>query len=85
MRPLTNIAANPRVAVVADHYEDDWHALWWVRADGTGRLLATEEPEGRYAIMQLLERYRQYRDQPPRRPVVAIDVTRWPSWSASGD
>jgi PPOX class probable F420-dependent enzyme len=85
LRRLANIAANPRVAVVVDHYEDGWHALWWVRADGTGQLLAAEEPECRYAIMRLVARYPQYREQPPGGPVVAIDVTHWSSWSASGD
>ncbi|MGH3972744.1 MAG: TIGR03668 family PPOX class F420-dependent oxidoreductase [Pseudonocardiaceae bacterium] len=85
MRRLANITANPRVAVVVDHYEDDWRALWWVRADGTGRLLATDDPEGRLAITRLMARYPQYRDQPPCGPVVAIDVIRWSSWSAAGD
>lgn len=85
LRRLTNIAANPRVAVLVDHYEDNWDALWWVRADGTGRLLGTEEPEGREAIARLAARYPQYREQPPPGPVVAIDITRWSSWSAAGD
>lgn len=85
LRRLANIAANPCVSVVVDHYEDDWHALWWVRADGTARILATDAPEGRDAITLLVARYPQYRDQPPRGPVVAIDVTRWSSWSADSD
>ena len=29
----------PRVSVLGDHYEEDWDRLWWVRADGRGRLL----------------------------------------------
>jgi PPOX class probable F420-dependent enzyme len=85
LRRLANIAANPRVAVLVDHYEDDWHALWWVRADGTGRVLDADEPEGRDAIARLVARYPQYREQPPPGPVVAIDVARWSSWSATGD
>jgi PPOX class probable F420-dependent enzyme len=85
LRRLANIAANPRVAVLVDHYEDDWHALWWVRADGTGRVLDADEPEGRDAIARLVARYPQYRKQPPPGPVVAIDVARWSSWSATGD
>jgi PPOX class probable F420-dependent enzyme len=85
LRRLANIAANPRVAILVDHYEDDWHALWWVRADGTGRVLDAEEPEGRDAIARLVARYPQYRQQPPPGPVVAIDVARWSSWSATGD
>src|SRR5205823_7574969 len=31
---LRNIAANPPVALLADHYDDDdWSQLWWARAD----------------------------------------------------
>jgi PPOX class probable F420-dependent enzyme len=82
LRRLANIAANPRVAILVDHYEDDWHALWWVRADGSGRVLDADTPEGRDAIARLMARYPQYRKQPPQGPVVAIDVTRWSSWSA---
>jgi PPOX class probable F420-dependent enzyme len=85
LRRLANIAVNPRVAVLVDHYEDDWHALWWVRADGTGRVLDADGPEGRDAIARLVARYPQYREQPPPGPVVAIDVARWSSWSATGD
>lgn len=82
LRRLANIAANPRVAVLVDHYADDWYALWWVRADGTGRVLDAGQPEARDAIARLAARYPQYREQPPEGPVVAIDVTRWSSWSA---
>jgi PPOX class probable F420-dependent enzyme len=85
LRRLANIVANPRVAVLVDHYEADWDALWWVRADGTGRTLDVNEPEGRDAIVRLMARYPKYREQPPRGPVVAIDVARWSSWSAAGD
>lgn len=85
LRRLANIAANPHVAVLVDHYEEDWPALWWVRADGRGRILDADEPEGRDAIALLLARYPQYRHQPPGGPVVAIDVARWSHWSAVGD
>jgi PPOX class probable F420-dependent enzyme len=83
LRRLANVAANPRVAVLVDHYEDDWAALWWVRADGTARILDAVEPEGRTALERLTERYAQYRDQPPPGPVLAVDVDRWSSWSAT--
>ena len=36
---LANIAAEPRVALLADRYEDDWTRLWWVRVDGEARLV----------------------------------------------
>jgi PPOX class probable F420-dependent enzyme len=84
LRRLANIAANPRVAVLVDHYDDDWNTLWWVRADGSGRIVAPGEPEGRDAVAQLLARYFQYRARPPHGPVLAIDVARWSGWSAAG-
>src|ERR1019366_5972159 len=34
LQRLRNIRANPQVAVLADHYDDDWTALWWARAAG---------------------------------------------------
>ena len=52
--------------------------LWWVRADGSGRVLE-ESPE---AVALLQERYAQYRDAPPEGPVLAIDVLRWSGWRA---
>src|SRR3712207_8024736 len=39
LRRLANIAHEPRVALLADHYAEDWSALWWVRADGTARVV----------------------------------------------
>ena len=82
LKRLANIAADPRVALLADAYDEDWTRLWWARADGTGRILEPGHPE---AIALLAERYPQYRDRPPEGPVVAIDVTRWSNWSARGD
>jgi PPOX class probable F420-dependent enzyme len=80
LRRLANIAANPRVAVLVDRYDDDWAALWWVRADGVARIATG--PEAGTAIEALTGRYPQYRGQPPPGPVIAIDVDRWSYWSA---
>jgi PPOX class probable F420-dependent enzyme len=78
LRRFANVAANPRACVLADHYEDaDWAALWWVRADGSGRVLATDSPEARRALALLRERYAPYRESPPAGPVLALDVERW--------
>ncbi len=83
LRRLENVRANPQVALLADHYDDsDWDALWWVRADGTARVLEAEDVEARSGLALLAERYPQYRVQPPRGPVLAIAVGRWSGWRA---
>lgn len=76
---LANIATNPQVSVLVDHYVDEWTQLWWARADGRARVL-DEAPD---ALVLLAEKYPQYREQPPPGPVIAIDVERWSGWLAS--
>ena len=81
LKRLENVRANPRVALLADHYDDsDWDALWWARADGVARVLEGEEAAP--AIALLVERYAQYREAPPRGPVLAVAVERWSGWRA---
>jgi PPOX class probable F420-dependent enzyme len=84
LRRLANVAANPRVAVLADHYEDDWERLWWARADGAARILDAALPEALGALAALAARYERYRTQPPPGPILAIDVERWSGWSGAG-
>jgi PPOX class probable F420-dependent enzyme len=80
LRRLQNVTSNPWVSVLADHYDDaDWSALWWVRADGTARVLDMSDPEAREAIAMLGRRYPQ---QHATGQVMAVDVKRWTGWSA---
>ena len=81
LRRLANIAANPNVAVLADHYADEWTQLWWARADGTARMAAGDESE--HALALLTSRYVQYATEPPPGPVVAIEVQAWTGWQAA--
>jgi PPOX class probable F420-dependent enzyme len=80
LRRLANVEANPAVALLADRYEEDWSALWWVRAEGRGRVLEADAEEARGAISLLRERYPQ---QEGAGVVLAVDVERWSGWSAS--
>lgn len=80
LRRLANIAANPRVSVLADHYEDDWSRLWWVRADGTAVVVEPGTSEHTDAGTRLAERYDQYRERPPEGPAIRITVSRWSGW-----
>jgi PPOX class probable F420-dependent enzyme len=82
LKRLRNIAANPRVTMLVDHYEEDWRLLWWVRVDGLARVVAApDEVEAAIALLQ--RRYSQYRDARPEGPVVAISIDRLSGWSAS--
>jgi PPOX class probable F420-dependent enzyme len=60
LKRIANVAANPAVALLVDHYADDWDELWWVRADGTGRVVDPEDPEGVRALSLLAERYPRF-------------------------
>ncbi len=81
LRRLANVGENPAVALLVDHYDDaDWDALWWVRADGRGRVLSPSAAESRRAVALLRERYPQ---QEAVGAVLAVDVERWSGWSAS--
>lgn len=82
LRRLANIEATGRACLLVDHYEDDWSALWWVRLDGTARVLAGGTEAGR-ALESLARKYPQYAERTPPGPVIAVDVTRWSAWSAT--
>jgi PPOX class probable F420-dependent enzyme len=78
LKRLRNIAANPHVCLLAEHYADDWSALWWARADGTACVSALTPP----VLAALQARYPQYRQTPPDGPAVAVTVAKWSGWSA---
>lgn len=83
LKRLENIAREPRVALLVDHYEDtDWRRLWWARADGRAQEVDDPRQQAR-ALELLMQRYPQYRQNPPRGTIVAIHVQRWSHWSAS--
>ena len=54
LKRLRNIAINPLVSVLVDHYEDDWTRLWWVRVDGTAHVVI-DEAQARLATDLLVE------------------------------
>jgi len=86
LRRLENIRANPSVCVLADAYDEDWDRLWWVRADGTARVLPPPDDSAAAAgyVRLLTEKYReQYAGRAPRGQVVEIEVGRWSGWQAA--
>ena len=82
LKRLRNIATNPNVSVLVDHYEDSWERLWWVRIDGEARVVR-DRVEASHALDLLQARYPQYADARPAGPVVAISIRRMTAWAAS--
>jgi len=81
LQRLDNIRAHPRASLLVDHYEEDWDALWWVRADGAASVLV-DGVEREAAVAALVAKYPQYGVEPPRGVVIAVVVERWVGWSA---
>ena len=82
LQRLRNIRRDPRVGVLVDTYADDWSLLWWVRMNGTARIL-TEGDERARAVKALRGKYAHYCEQPLDDDVIAIDVEEWAGWSAT--
>ena len=78
---LANIARHAGVALLADHYDDDWATLWWVRARGRGREVGDGD-ERDHAVRLLRAKYPQYAQHALDGPVLAVDVSSWRGWSA---
>jgi PPOX class probable F420-dependent enzyme len=81
LQRLANVRANPDVAVLVDHYDEDWSRLWWVRLRGAGRIVE-QGVELEAALRLLAVKYEQYRRQPPGGPVLAIELREWRGWEA---
>ncbi|MGH7781153.1 MAG: TIGR03668 family PPOX class F420-dependent oxidoreductase [Candidatus Binataceae bacterium] len=84
IKRMRNIAANPSVAIVIDHYEEDWSQLAYVMARGRANIVADDE-EYMLALRHLRDKYSQYRAMtlaPERNPIVRIDPERVNVWGA---
>ncbi|WP_345609806.1 TIGR03668 family PPOX class F420-dependent oxidoreductase [Pseudonocardia adelaidensis] len=79
---LADVARDPRVGLVVDHYADDWSALWWVRVDGTAAVHDGGELRER-ALAALAAKYPPYAAAPPAGALLVVTPTRWTGWSAA--
>ena len=55
LRRERDLAADPRVAMLVDHYDEDWARLWWVELQGTAAVLDGAAAEA--ALDALARRY----------------------------
>jgi PPOX class probable F420-dependent enzyme len=82
LRRIANVSERPAVSVLVDHYEEDWTALWWARADGVGRVLGEDEGDAEESERAIALLSRRYPQQRAVGAVLAIAVRRWSGWSA---
>ncbi|HWG00771.1 MAG TPA: TIGR03668 family PPOX class F420-dependent oxidoreductase [Trebonia sp.] len=82
LRRLSNIRENPRVTLLADHYDEDWRQLWWVRVDGLARVIE-ETSQREHPLEVLARKYPQYRENRPAGPVIVINAERFTGWDGA--
>lgn len=82
LRRLRNIRENPRVALLVDHYTEEWDGLWWVRVDGWASVVEDEQAL-QDPLDVLVRRYEQYQEHRPAGPVIVIQADHWKGWSSS--
>jgi PPOX class probable F420-dependent enzyme len=80
LKRLRNILENHQVAVIIDHYDDDWSRLGWVMLRGSAQILEGNDEHAR-AQSALKSRYPQYREMELQHlPVIAIRISRVTQW-----
>jgi PPOX class probable F420-dependent enzyme len=80
LKRLKNIRENPQVALVIDHYEEDWRKLAYILVSGKARVLLSGAKH-RKAVKLLRRKYSQYRTMRiDRLPMILIRPKRTTSW-----
>jgi PPOX class probable F420-dependent enzyme len=78
---LKNIKKTPQVALLVDHYDEDWTRLWYVLVRGKAELVSAPA-ERKVALQCLRAKYPQYspemlEDDAPLLRITAQRVTAW--------
>ncbi|MCI0396644.1 MAG: TIGR03668 family PPOX class F420-dependent oxidoreductase [Chloroflexi bacterium] len=82
LKRVRNIQTNPHVAVIIDHYDEDWRKLAWVQLRGQATLIESG-PDYVTGIALLEARYPQYATMSlAGRPLIVIKVDHTTSWRA---
>jgi PPOX class probable F420-dependent enzyme len=80
---VRNIRARPRVALLIDHYDEDWSQLWYVLIRGSAQLISiAAHKERARALRKLKSKYPQYAAGmlPDDAPVILIRPEQVTSW-----
>lgn len=81
LRRSRDIGENPRVALVVDHYTEEWSRLGWVQIRGTATRCGPDREAHADGVCALREKYRQYREHElESRPLIRIAPGTVRSW-----
>ncbi len=83
LRRHENIRAEPRVCLIAEHWDEDWSLLWWVRVDGLAQVIASNSAV-QHVVELMRHKYDQYNTVPIGGPVIEIAVHTWRGWASGG-
>jgi hypothetical protein len=73
------------VSVLADHYEEEWKALWFVMVEGEAGVV-TDSTEYRQARVALRSKYPQYLMMElaeATNPMIRVKIDRVVSWQGA--
>ena len=80
LKRLRNITANPKVSLIIDHYDEDWHRLAYLLIRGTAKILL-QGAHHRRGVYLLRRKYPQYRNMAINdRPMIVITPKQLTSW-----
>ena len=80
---VRDIAADPRVTILVDRWDEDWTRLAWLRAEGRATLLAPDASPAQHAavVAALRVKYAQYATHRlEERPLIQIRLERVIGW-----
>ncbi|MDN5697850.1 MAG: TIGR03668 family PPOX class F420-dependent oxidoreductase [Rubrobacter sp.] len=83
LKRVRNILENPRAALIADRYAEDWSLLAFVLLRGAAELVEPGSDEHAAAVRLLRGKYRQYENMRIEdNPAIALRPERAASWGA---
>lgn len=81
LRRSRDIDENPRVALVVDHYTEEWSRLGWLQIRGTASRRSPGDEPHAAGVAALEEKYDQYADHDlGARPLIRIEPGSVRSW-----
>ena len=81
LRRVRNLDRHPEVALLIDHYEDDWSRLWWVRIDA----IASMVPLPTAARNKFTQKYPGYSHTEIGVESIKLEVVNVQKWSNLSD